>query len=106
MQYIIRKYNDEVVTTYVGDCEQNVRQVLVDHNIPFDEDEIYCTEEVYQSERDKYELVRVKDLMEAFALKYGHDNSGCRLSYGSDIWFSPEEILKFIGNFADENGMI
>lgn len=105
-QYVIKNYDDKVMTTYMSDYERNEEEVMEEQGVWYDEDEYYYSEEVYQCDRDKNEVVRVKDLMEAFERRYGHDESGCSLSYGSDIWFSPSEILEFIGKFADEHGMI
>lgn len=105
-QYVIKNYDYEVMATYMSDYERNEEEVMEEQGVWFDKDEYYYTEEVYQCARDKNEVVRVKDLMEAFERRYGHDECGCSLSYGSDIWFSPSEILEFIGKFADEHGMI
>ena len=105
-QYVIKNYDDEVMTTYMSDHERNEEEVMEEHGVWFEKDEYYYTEEFYQCDRDKNEVVRVKDLMEAFERRYGHDDGGRSLSYGSDIWFSPSEILEFIGKFADEHGMI
>ena len=105
MLYVIKNYDDDVMTTYVSDYERNEEEVMDEQGVQYDKDEFYYTEEIYQCDRDKNEVVKVKDLMEAFERRYGHDESGCRL-YGSDIWFSPSDILKFIEGFADEHGMI
>lgn len=58
--------------------------------------------EIYSCDRNENEVICVKDLMEAFADKFGFDDRGCYDDKGN--WFSSETVLEFISDFADDFG--